>query len=101
MCDMLGTEPNENEMPPDLSDFSYEVQQAVQVFGLLKDVWDPFGGNYMGKDLSIIFQIFEILEIEKTSQSLIFKIVQHLDSCRASLIKRKQDAKASQKPSGK
>jgi hypothetical protein len=101
MCEMLGTEPNIDEMPPDLSDFSYEVQQAIQVFGLLKDVWDPFGGNYMGKDLSIIFQIFDILQVEKCDTSLIFKIVQHLDYCRASLIKRKQDAKASQKPSGK
>lgn len=99
MCEMLGSEPLEEEIPPDIGDFSLEVQQAIQVFNLLKDVWDPFGGNYLGKDLSIIFQIFDLLEIDLPSRSLIFKIVQHLDYCRAGIIKRKQEVKSSQKPS--
>lgn len=99
MCEMLGNEPLEEEIPPDIGDFSLEVQQAIQVFNLLKDVWDPFGGNYLGKDLSIIFQIFDLLEIDLPSRSLIFKIVQHLDYCRAGIIKRKQEAKSLQKPS--
>ncbi len=93
MCEMMGTEPNEDDMPLDMSDFPTEAQQAVQVFGLLKDIWDPFGGNYLGKDLSIIFQVFDLLEIDHNSRKLIFKIVQHLDSCRAAIIKRKQDSK--------
>lgn len=101
MCEMMGTVADEDSLPPDLSDFSHEVQQAVQVFGFLKDMWDPFGGNYLGKDLSIIFQIFELLQVEESDKSLIFKIVQHLDYCRAQIIKRKQEAQASQKPSGK
>ena len=96
MCEMMGTEPNEDDMPLEMSDFPYEAQQAVQVFGLLKDVWDPFGGNYLGKDLSIIFQVFDLLEIDHHSRKIVFKIVQHLDHCRAAIIKRKQDA---QKPS--
>lgn len=93
MCEMLGTEPTESDIPPDFNDFPYEAQQAVQVFGLLKDVWDPFGGNYLGKDLSIIFQVFDLLEVEPCSRKLVFKIVQHLDHCRAEIIKLKQDSK--------
>ena len=93
MCELMGAEPNEADIPPDYNDFPYEAQQAIQVFGLLKDIWDPFGGNYLGKDLGIIFQIFNILEIEEHNYKLIFKIVQHLDSCRAAIIKRKQDSK--------
>lgn len=93
MCEMMGTEPIEDEMPFDISDFPMEAQQAVQVFGLLKDIWDPFGGNYLGKDLGIIFQVFDLLEIDHSSRKLIFKIVQHLDSSRAAIIKRKQDSK--------
>lgn len=89
----MGTEPVEEDMPLDMSDFPYEAQQAVQVFGLLKDVWDPFGGNYLGKDLTIIFQVFDLLEVENSSRKLVFKIVQHLDHCRAAIIKRKQESK--------
>lgn len=93
MCELMGTEPVEEDMPLDMSDFPYEAQQAVQVFGLLKDVWDPFGGNYLGKDLTIIFQVFDLLEVENSSRKLVFKIVQHLDHCRAAIIKRKQESK--------
>lgn len=89
----MGSEPNEDDMPWDFNDFPYEAQQAIQVFGLLKDIWDPFGGNYLGKDLTIIFQVFDILEVENHNYKLVFKIVQHLDHCRAKIIKNKQDSK--------
>ena len=44
MCDMLGTEPDESEMPIEQEDFPYELQQAFQIYYLLRDVWE--GSRY-------------------------------------------------------
>jgi len=53
MCEQLGTVPNPEKMPPDISDFPDSVGEAVHIFGLLGDRIAVDIG-YLGKDYSIL-----------------------------------------------
>ena len=64
MCEMLGSEPLEEEIPVELYDLPLEVQEAYWVYTLLNDNWDSFGGNYLGKNLSGLLDIMNILKID-------------------------------------
>jgi len=93
MCEALGSEPLESEIPVDLDDFPEEVQQAFQIYYLLKDIWDTMGGNYLGKDTSTLFNFFDLYDIEKPNRLLIVNLIQQMDYARAKLISTKQKAK--------
>lgn len=93
MCEALGSEPVESEIPVDMEDFPDEVQQAFQIYYLLKDIWDTMGGNYLGKDTSTLFDFFDLYEIEKPNRLLIVSLIQHMDAARSKLISQKQKAK--------
>lgn len=54
MCEQLGTEPKAEEMPTDFEDFPKIVQDAIVIYGILPDVWEGFGGTFLGKDYSIL-----------------------------------------------
>lgn len=97
----MGLEPVEEDIPPDIGDFPEIGQQSLLIYNCLSDCWDTMGGNYLGKDFAILFQLFELFEVDKESQKLCFKLVQHLDSCRAEIISIKLKAKEASKPSDK
>ena len=40
MCELLGDPINEDELPYEIDDFPLVVQQALEVYGLLRDEWD-------------------------------------------------------------
>ncbi len=92
MCEALGTTPVDEEIPVELSDLPELAQQAVQLYFVMKDVWDPMGGNYLGKDTSIVFQLFDLYDVEKPERLLMMSFFQVLDSARSELIKAKQKA---------
>lgn len=54
MCEQLGKEPVPAEMPADYNDFPKVVQDAIMIYGILPDVWEGFGGTFLGKDYSIL-----------------------------------------------
>jgi len=93
MCEALGSEPEESEIPIDMEDFPEEVQQAFQIYYLLKDNWDTMGGNYLGKDTSTLFNFFDLYDIEKPNRVLILSLIQQMDYARSKLISQKQKAK--------
>lgn len=93
MCEALGSEPVESEIPVDMEDFPEEVQQAFQIYYLLKDIWDTMGGNYLGKDTSVLFQFFDLYDIEKPNRLLIVGLIQQMDYARSKLISQKQKSK--------
>jgi len=71
MCEQLGNEPLPEEIPADYSDFPYEVQEAINIFTILPDIWDGMSGTYMGKDYSLLPYLFdEIFEVEDKKQSM-------------------------------
>lgn len=87
MCEMLGQEPNEDEIPVDLEDLPDLVQQCFVVYNILSDNWDPMGGNYLGKDYSIVFKLFDVYEISDNAEKLLcLEFLQQVDSIRSKLI---------------
>jgi hypothetical protein len=64
MCEMLGNEPVESEIPVEFEDFSFEVQQAFNAYRMLRDEWDTMSGTYLGKSLIGIKDILEATEVD-------------------------------------
>lgn len=90
MCEQLGTEPVESEIPVEYSDFPAIVQTAFTIYYMLRDIWDPMGGNYMGKDTSVLFEFFNLYEIEHAERLLIVGLIQQMDNVRSKIISEKQ-----------
>lgn len=98
LCEALGNEPLEEEMPVEINDLPDLVQQTLQIYYMLKDIWDPMGGNYLGKDTSTLFEFFRLYDIDKAEQLLAVSFIQHMDYVRSKMISSKRESK---KPSGK
>lgn len=93
MCELLGTEPKDEDIPVELGDFPDLVQQMLNIYSILKDVWDPMGGNYLGKDFSIVFQLLDCYSIDSREEALIvLDLIQFVDSVRYKIIKAKTEA---------
>jgi hypothetical protein len=93
MCDMMGTEPVESEIPVELDDFPLEVQQAFHVYRMLRDEWDTMNGNYLGKSLIGIKDLLEATEIELQDQKLIVMLVRLIDQVRSDEINKLKSQK--------
>lgn len=89
MCEMLKQEPVDSEIPIELDDFPSLVQQCFSIYSVLTDVWDPMGGNYLGKDYSLVFDLFELYSIEKEDRLLGLQVLQFMDSVRSKLVAEK------------
>lgn len=93
MCEMMGTEPIEEEIPVEFGDLHDEVQEAFLVYNMLQDNWDSMNGVYLGKNFSGIYDIFHIMDIEDTKTC--FAILGILDAQRSSMINTKNKKPAS------
>jgi hypothetical protein len=91
MCEMMGSDPIESEIPVEFDDLIDEVQEALVVYNMLQDNWDTMNGMYLGKALAGINDILEIARIE--DKSTCFTIIQILDSVRSEIIRNKKPAK--------
>ena len=99
MCEMLGSEPQESDIPVELSDFPDEVQTAFQVYQVLQDHWEGMSGTFLGKDYSIAFELFATYEIAHNSdKQLLLRIMSITDGIRSRIIVDKQKQRE-QKPS--
>jgi len=65
MCDQLGKEPVESEIPPNWQDFPEVVMNAMSVFNMLGDRMYPEIG-YVGKDYTNLSYFLDIYDIEDT-----------------------------------
>jgi hypothetical protein len=95
MCEALGTEPVDEEVPVELEDFPIEMQQAFSVYRMLRDEWDSMSGVYLGKSLIGITEVLSATEIELQDTKFITMLVRLIDYVRAEEINSK---KANQKP---
>lgn len=93
MCETLGTEPVESEIPVEFEDFPLEVQQAFGVYRMLRDEWDTMNGLYLGKSLIGIKDILEATEVEPDEHKLVVMLVRMIDSVRSEEINRKEQNK--------
>jgi len=95
MCEVMGNEPIEDEIPIDFDEFPIEVQQAFGIYRMLRDEWDSINGLYLGKSLIGIKDILEAMEIEPSDQKFIIVLVRMIDEVRSNEINSK---KKSEKP---
>lgn len=99
MCEMLGTEPKEEEIPVEFEDLLEDVQEAFIVYNMLQDNWDTMNGNYMGKILSGIADILNIAGVQ--DQKTCFQLIQLIDRERSKIFSAKLKSKQNQKPAKK
>ena len=64
MCEMMGWEPNLEELPIVPSEMSVEAQQAIVMLAALQDRWDGMSGTWLGKDYTGLVDIMDIYGVE-------------------------------------
>lgn len=98
MCEMMGSEPKDEEIPVEFNDLPDVVQQALEIYGFLPDRWEGMSATFLGKDYSIAFELFKTYEIDNyVEQRLFLRIMSVIDSIRSKIIQGKQNAKKSSK----
>lgn len=90
MCEALGNEPVEEEIPVELEDFFPEVQLLISIYSILRDEWEFIGGNYLGKNLNGILDLFDVYEVDQADKRLYLQIIHILDTTRIESIRLKQ-----------
>ena len=74
MCEQMGWEPNDTEIPRDSTELSIESQQALILLNVLPDKWDGMSGSWFGKDYSGLSAIMDIYKIE--DKRIVFELLQ-------------------------
>lgn len=96
MCEMLGSEPLEEEIPIEFDDLPSEIQYCLMIYNLLQDCWDYMGGNYIGKSMAEFWKLVEIDQVPDPDRKYYYEVIVHIDSIRAEQIRAQQKSK--QKP---
>lgn len=91
MCETLGTEPVAEQIPVEVEDMPLEVQEAFEVYKILRDDWDSVGGNYLGKSFIGIVDIFNLLDIPKQEHKGMLMLLKLIDSVRQEEIAKKKE----------
>ena len=86
ICEQLGSEPIEEEIPVELEDFPDELQEALNIYFRLRDDWDGFSGNYMGKNFTGLSDILDIYQIPKPSRQDLLDWIFIIDKVRSKCI---------------
>jgi hypothetical protein len=87
MCSALNSEPIESEVPVEYDDLLLDVQEALSVYSKLRDEWDTMNGIYLGKNLTGLVDVLQILNVEKESWQDILDIILVIDRVRSKVIK--------------
>lgn len=96
MCEQLGSEPVEEEIPVEFDDFPLEVQTALSIYKILRDEWEFVGGNYLGKNINGIFEVFDAYDIEPCDKRFYLELIHMIDSVRIDEIRKQK--KQQEKP---
>lgn len=91
MCEMVGSEPKEEEIPIEFEDLNEDVQEVIGIYNMLRDNWDSMSGVYLGKDFAGIQDILNIMGIEDSKSC--FFIIQIIDNTRSIVLNNKKPAK--------
>ena len=88
MCETLGSEPIESEIPVEFEDFPPEVQLGLSIYKQMRDEWEYMGGNYLGKNLNGIFELFEVYGVEAQDKRYYLELIHNIDSIRITEIRK-------------
>lgn len=95
MCEQLGSEPVESEIPVEFDDFAMEVQLALSIYRMLRDEWEYMNGTYLGKNLNGIFELFDVYEVNPRDKKFYLELIHMIDSTRIDQIR---NSKPTEKP---
>lgn len=87
MCEALGSEPIEEEIPVEQGDFPIEVQEAIDVYYRMRDEWDTMSGTYLGKSFAGFQDVLDIMDIPKGDRRWIMDWITVMDAARSKAIK--------------
>lgn len=90
MCEALGTEPVESEIPVSTEDFPHEIQEILEIYRYLKDEWDPVGGNYLGKSFTGMLEIFNLFQVPAEDRILYVSLLYTIDAVRAEEMRKQK-----------
>ncbi len=79
MCETLGSEPIDSEIPIELEDLPEVVQTAFSIYNMLHGEWEYMNGTYLGKNLQNIFKIFDLFQVDEEDRLLIYKVINIID----------------------
>jgi hypothetical protein len=77
MCEQMGWEPRDEEIPPDMSSLPYYPQTALILFNLLSDKIEGMSGTWLGKDFSSLQTFMDIYEVDNRRDVLDYIMVIH------------------------
>lgn len=86
MCEALGSEPLEEEIPVDYEDFCLDVQEALGIYSKLRDEWDSMNGIYLGKNYVGLVDILELLDVPVEDRRTQFELIGIIDKHRSKAI---------------
>lgn len=86
MCEMLGNEPDPDEIPIEFDDLILDVQEAVKIYNSLQDCWDYMNGNYIGKNLNGFKDVLDIFDVCREDYRQMYELVMQIDRIRAKSI---------------
>ena len=75
MCEQMGWEPVEEEMPKDPGFLPLDVQNALIVFNVLPDKIEGMSGTWLGKDFSALEAILNIYDIDNRREVLDYILI--------------------------
>ena len=78
MCEQMGWEPKEEELPQDGANLSLECQQALTILNALPDMWEGMNGTWLGKDYSGLSAVMDIYQVE--SRREVFELLKEAES---------------------
>ena len=86
MCEQLGSEPVDEEVPVELDDFPNEIQNILNIYFRLRDEWDSMSGTYMGKSFAGLQDVLDIYDVDKASRMYTLDWIFIIDRVRSKCI---------------
>ena len=86
MCEELGTEPVDAEIPVEFEDFFVDVQEALGIYQKLRDEWDTMNGNYLGKNYAGLIELLELLDVPVEDRRTQYELIGIIDMHRSQAI---------------
>jgi hypothetical protein len=99
MCEALGTDPVDVEIPIEIDDFPIEIQQIFSIYFLMSDIWDGMSGTYQGKNTSIVFELLNVYNVPHEDRLIYLTFIRAMDNIRKRLINEKVKQASERKPS--
>ncbi|MCK4501223.1 hypothetical protein KAU11_12050 [Candidatus Babeliales bacterium] len=94
MCEQMGWEAKEEEMPINPATLPLESQQALIILKSLPDLWDGMSGSWLGKDYSGLVAIMDIYDID--NRKIVFELYKEAEKELGDYYAQKQKEAAAQ-----